>query len=68
MTDQTTTPRPEPDPRIAAYVAEVSAPGIPYVSTSHVTLARLYDAHGRDTVDALLSAHWDALRTWGAAQ
>lgn len=60
--------KPTPDPRIAAYVEEVSRPGVPYVSTSHVTLGRLYDAHGRATVDSLLAAHWQALREWQAAQ
>jgi hypothetical protein len=53
---------PQPDPIIAAYVAEVSAPGIPYVSTSHVTLSRLYSEHGRARVDALLAEHWAAVR------
>lgn len=51
-----------PDERIAAYVAEISKPGVPYVSRSWVTLARLYDLHGRDTVDRLLREHWEALR------
>jgi hypothetical protein len=52
---------PKPDPRIAAYVAEVSAPGIPWISTSHVTLRRLWDEHGKATVQGLLQAYWVAL-------
>jgi hypothetical protein len=46
------------DPRIAAYVAEVEQPGIPYVSTSHIILRHLYGQHGKDVIDALLAAHW----------
>lgn len=45
---------PEPDPRIAGYIAEISQPGIPYVSTSHLTLHDLYGMHGRGTVDQLI--------------
>lgn len=57
---------PQPDPRIAAYVAEVSVPGIPWISTSHNTLSRLYGEHGRDVVDGLLHEHWSALSLWRA--
>ena len=46
------------DPRIAAYIAEVDQPGIPYVSFSHVTLMRLYAEHGAKVIDALLDAHF----------
>ena len=54
---------PMPDSHIAVYVAEVSKPGIPYVNHSHVTLARMYDEHGRAVIDNLLDEYWDALRT-----
>ena len=50
------------DPRIAAYVAEVSQPGIPYVSNSHGTLHNLYSEHGRQVIDGLLAAHWEEQR------
>ena len=50
-----------PDPRIAAYVAELDGP-TPYVNSSHVTLSWLYSQYGTATVDALLAAHWEAVR------
>ena len=56
------------DQRIAAYVAEVSQPGIPYMNNSHGVLRELYITYGRETIDQLLSDHWatqrqkDALR------
>lgn len=50
------------DARIAAYVVEVSMPGVPWISTSHNTLVKLYGQHGRETIDALLAAHWAAER------
>lgn len=50
------------DPRIAAYVKEVSQPGIPYVSHSHVTLRELYSEHGQQVIDDLLAAHWKEQR------
>ena len=56
------------NPIIADYVAEVSQPGIPYVSTSHTTLANLYSRHGRSRIDLLLSLHWAAARTNNAAK
>lgn len=46
------------DPRIAAYVKEVSKPGIPYVSYSHHTLRAMYIEHGKQVVDHLLTEHW----------
>lgn len=51
-----------PDPRIAGYVAEISQPGIPYVNSSHLTLYRLYAAHGVKVIDDLLNEHWAAQR------
>ena len=50
------------DPRIAAYVKEVSQPGIPYISHSHVTLRELYSEHGQKVIDDLLAAHWKGQR------
>lgn len=50
--------RPEPDPRIAAYIAEIEQPGIPYVSTSHVTLYNLYREHGEKTINYLLDQYF----------
>lgn len=38
---------------VAAYWAELAGP-IPYVSTSHVTLARLVRQYGQDAVDGEL--------------
>lgn len=52
----------KPDPRIAAYVAEVSRPGVPYLSTSHLTMGRLYQEHGRCVIDQLLKEYWESLR------
>lgn len=51
------------DPRIAAYVAEVSQPGIPYVSMSHYVLAELYVLHGEQVINDLLTAHWAEQRS-----
>ena len=50
------------DQRIAAYVAEVSQPGIPHFSTSHITLRNLYSDHGKEVIDQLLSDHWETER------
>lgn len=50
------------DPRIAAYVAELNQPGIPYVSRSHHTLSRIQSEHGEQVINDLLDAHWDAVR------
>lgn len=50
------------DPRIAAYVQEVSRPGIPCVSYSHETLRQLYIDHGKQVIDDLLDAHWEEQR------
>lgn len=50
--------RPEPDPRIASYIAELEVPGIPYISTSHWSLLKLYGAHGVSTVDGLVSDYF----------
>lgn len=50
------------DPRIAAYVKEVSQPGIPYISNSHGTLRQLYIDHGQQVIDDLLAAHWEEQR------
>lgn len=57
-------PYPTPDPRISAYVAEISIVGIPYVSRSHVTLLRLYDEHGKAVVEGLLNSYFKACRLW----
>lgn len=58
------TPKPTPDPRIAAYIAEIETPGIPYFSYSHLTLCRLNGEHGQQAVDALLSDYFLRLRQW----
>jgi hypothetical protein len=46
------------DPRIAAYVEEVSQPGIPYVSRSHGTLMHICALHGKQIIEDLLAEHW----------
>lgn len=46
------------DPRIAAYVAEVSQPGMPYVCTSHNSLWELYVMHGKEVINDLLTTYW----------
>lgn len=51
-----------PDPRIARYIAEVSKPGVPWISTSHIVLLGLYQEYGRDTIDKLLADYWEASR------
>lgn len=51
----------KPDERIRAYVEELAKPA-PVVNRSHVTLLRLYEAHGRETIDQLLREHWAAVR------
>lgn len=60
--------KPEPDPRIAAYVAEVSVAGVPWISTSHLTLRSLYSQHGEALVAVLLKRHWAAMRVWESQQ
>ena len=50
------------DQRIAAYVAEVSQPGIPFISDSHITLRHLYIDHGKEVIDQLLADHWETQR------
>lgn len=57
---------PEPDPRIAPYVAEVSKPGVPYVNSSHTVLFRLGCEHGHQLVQDLLDQHWAAMRAYDA--
>jgi hypothetical protein len=49
----------KPDPRIAAYIDEISQPGIPYVSKSHHKLADLYAEHGRNVVDQLIVDYFE---------
>jgi hypothetical protein len=61
-------PEPQPDPRIAGYVAEVSVPGIPWISTSHLTLQRLNGEHGKRVVADLLDEFWSAHSLWRARQ
>jgi hypothetical protein len=51
------------DPRIAAYVAEVSQPGIPYVSTSQDRLMELYVIHGEQVINDLLTLYWSEQRS-----
>lgn len=51
------------DERIADYIAEVSQPGIPYISNSHGTLRELYARHGKQVIDQLLEEYWESLRT-----
>lgn len=58
--------KPIPDPRIAAYVAELSTNSV--VSYSHLTLHRLNVEHGAALVQSLLDAHWKALREYDAQQ
>lgn len=52
----------QPDPRIAAYVAELSQPGVPYVNTTHLTRYRLVVQHGAETVQRLLDEYFEAER------
>lgn len=58
----------KPDPRIAHYIAEIERPGIPYVSTSHVTLRHLNSTYGAELVSGLIAAYFDALRAERAAE
>jgi hypothetical protein len=46
------------DPRIAAYVEQVSQPGIPYVNMSNYGLEELYILYGEKIINDLLTAHW----------
>jgi hypothetical protein len=59
--------KPEPDPIIAKYVAEVSVPGVPWISTSHHELARLYSKYGQGRVIMLLNEHWANMREYAVA-
>jgi len=58
---------PIPDPRIAAYVAEVSVPGVPWISSSHITLRHINIEYGQATVQHLLDKHWAAMRSYAVA-
>ena len=51
-----------PRPEIAAYIAEIEQPGIPYVSNSHHTRLRLAARYGLGTVDAWIREYFDANR------
>lgn len=51
----------KPDPRIAAYIAELDGPASA-VSYSHLTLRSLYRAHGQVLVENLLEQYWHARR------
>ena len=55
-----------PHPIIAAYIAELNENRI--VSTSHMTLASLWDIHGRDVVQNLLHDYFTNLRIWSDAK
>lgn len=44
--------------RLDAYINEVSRPGIPAFSSSHVTLRYLYLDFGKELIDELLAEHW----------
>ncbi len=53
------------DKRIAPYVEALKAPqGV--CNTTHLVLRQCYEAHGRQVVDELLAAHWEAVRTTDA--
>lgn len=58
---------PKPDPRIADYIAEIEKPGIPYVSTSHLTLFRLGAEHGHGLVAGLIKDYFNAVRQFEIA-
>jgi len=51
-----------PDPRIAAYVAEIELPGVPYINRSATILYNLCCEHGADLVYNLLEDYWEAKR------
>jgi len=56
--------KPEPHPVIAAYINEVSVPGIPWISTSHNTLLHLWNSHGQANIDRMLVQFWDEQRAY----
>ena len=56
--------KPTPDSRIAAYIAEIEQPGIPYVSTRHNTLHALNVAHGRAYITNLINQYFAEVRDW----
>lgn len=45
-----------PDPRIAAYIHELTVETV--VSYSHITLRTLYRLHGQPLIDELVQAHF----------
>jgi hypothetical protein len=51
----------KPDPRIAAYVAELEGPRS-VASYSHLTLRALYQQHGQVLIENLLEQYWHARR------
>jgi hypothetical protein len=51
----------KPDPRIAAYVAELEGP-CPVVNYSHLTLLALHQQHGKVLIENLLEQYWHARR------
>lgn len=60
--------KPTPDPRIAAYIEEISRPGTPYVNGSHNTRWKLVCEHGEETVNRLCDEYFAALRVYELAQ
>lgn len=56
--------RPEPDPIIAEHIEEISVPGVPWTSMSHITLMQLYKAYGSVMINELLSDYFRRLKEW----
>lgn len=59
--------KPEPHPLIAAYIAEVSVPGVPWVSTPHLTLRGLYNQYGQSRIVMLINEHWANMREYAVS-
>lgn len=59
--------RPVPRPEIAAYIKEVGQPGVPWISTSHYTLWKLYVAYSSEVVEQWLKEYFDSVRAFNAA-
>ena len=51
-----------PHPSIAKYIREIEQPGIPWISTSHLTLKRLYEEHGAEVIQQRINDYFSEKR------
>lgn len=59
---------PKPHPFIADYIYEISKPGIPYISNSHVKLWQMGIQHGHVLIQDLINQYFKALRAFAGVK